>query len=47
MLLCFLVKDLVLLFSTGNELGSFQIKEVNKKQPKDKAYIYFTFKCAS
>ena len=32
--------------STDNELDYFQIQEVNKKQPKGIAYIYFAFKSA-
>ena len=32
------------LFSTDNELDYFQIQEMNKKHPKDNAYIYFFFK---
>ena len=45
MLLCFFGKYLSLPFSTSNELDSFKIKAVSKKQPKDKACIYFVFKC--
>ena len=30
--------------STDNELDYFKIREVIKKQPKDKTYVYFVYK---
>ena len=30
--------------STDNELDYFKVREVIKKQPKDKTYVYFAYK---
>ena len=30
--------------STDNELDYFKVREVIKKQPKDKTYVYFVYK---